>query len=235
MRKSISALLAGAMLLMATSAMALPALPTGYNWTGAPFWTYTDTTTPTANGNSQFELRFENAAYESDFGLFTVTGTASNPGSIASHFQIFAYNEEPTTAGTEKTVYFRNDGFISLDGTNFTSFDKVFGFYFGVHTGGLGDQGADYMYYTYNPFNDPASQAGISHIATAFNATSSQVRIYLDDQLVIGSAGSDRDFDDMEVRGNDLTPVPEPGTMLLFGIGMLGMAVYGKRRMNKQA
>ena len=30
-------------------------------------------------------------------------------------------------------------------------------------------------------------------------------------------------------------PVPEPGTMMLLGIGMLGMAVYGKRRMNKQA
>jgi hypothetical protein len=31
------------------------------------------------------------------------------------------------------------------------------------------------------------------------------------------------------------TPVPEPGTMVLFGIGMLGLAVYGKRRMNKEA
>jgi len=29
-------------------------------------------------------------------------------------------------------------------------------------------------------------------------------------------------------------PVPEPGTMMLLGIGMLGMAVYGKRRMNKE-
>jgi hypothetical protein len=29
--------------------------------------------------------------------------------------------------------------------------------------------------------------------------------------------------------------VPEPGTMVLFGMGMLGMAIYGKRRMNKQA
>lgn len=28
-------------------------------------------------------------------------------------------------------------------------------------------------------------------------------------------------------------PVPEPGTMVLFGIGMLGIAIIGKRRMNK--
>jgi len=32
-----------------------------------------------------------------------------------------------------------------------------------------------------------------------------------------------------------VAPVPEPGTMMLFGIGMLGLAVYGKRRMNKEA
>lgn len=29
--------------------------------------------------------------------------------------------------------------------------------------------------------------------------------------------------------------VPEPGTMMLLGIGMFGLAVYGKRRMNKDA
>ncbi|MBV5338835.1 MAG: PEP-CTERM sorting domain-containing protein [Deltaproteobacteria bacterium] len=36
-------------------------------------------------------------------------------------------------------------------------------------------------------------------------------------------------------RGETVAPVPEPGTMMLFGIGMLGLAVYGKRRMNKDA
>ena len=30
-------------------------------------------------------------------------------------------------------------------------------------------------------------------------------------------------------------PVPEPGTMMLLGMGMLGLAIYGKRRMNKEA
>lgn len=34
---------------------------------------------------------------------------------------------------------------------------------------------------------------------------------------------------------NNSAPVPEPGTMALLGFGMLGLAIYGKRRMNKEA
>lgn len=30
-------------------------------------------------------------------------------------------------------------------------------------------------------------------------------------------------------------PVLEPGTMMLLSVGMLGLAVYGKRKMNKEA
>jgi hypothetical protein len=43
------------------------------------------------------------------------------------------------------------------------------------------------------------------------------------------------DFNDAVFYLEDMNPVPEPGTMMLLGIGMLGMAIYGKRRMNKEA
>ena len=51
------------------------------------------------------------------------------------------------------------------------------------------------------------------------------------------------DFGDFFLASSQLTaygdngsaPVPEPGTMVLLGFGMLGLAIYGKRRMNKDA
>jgi hypothetical protein len=30
-----------------------------------------------------------------------------------------------------------------------------------------------------------------------------------------------------------INPVPEPGTMMLLGFGLLSLSIYGKRRINK--
>jgi hypothetical protein len=37
------------------------------------------------------------------------------------------------------------------------------------------------------------------------------------------------------VVGDGAAPVPEPGTIALLGLGLAGLAVYGKRKQNKQA
>lgn len=42
------------------------------------------------------------------------------------------------------------------------------------------------------------------------------------------------DSSKLTASGYDNTAVPEPGTMILLGAGLLGLAVYGKRRMNKE-
>lgn len=69
---------------------------------------------------------------------------------------------------------------------------------------------------------------GISFDFAAFNNNNSPLTFGAD--FIIGYAVT---------CANDVVyqevPVPEPGTMMLLGLGMLGMAVYGKRRMNKEA
>jgi hypothetical protein len=44
--------------------------------------------------------------------------------------------------------------------------------------------------------------------------------------------GSDFDYQDAGFFVDSITPVPEPGTMMLVGAGFLSLAIYGKRRRN---
>jgi len=53
------------------------------------------------------------------------------------------------------------------------------------------------------------------------------------DEVVFTSTNYAFEFDNVTV-GN-VAPVPEPGTMMLLGIGLGGLAIFGKRRMNKEA
>jgi len=55
--------------------------------------------------------------------------------------------------------------------------------------------------------------------------------VYIDEKGGSGGAA----FDTFSLDTQSAAPVPEPGTMVLLGAGMLGLALYGKRRMKKQA
>jgi hypothetical protein len=55
--------------------------------------------------------------------------------------------------------------------------------------------------------------------------------------VFVGSTLGDFYLASSELRvygDNGTAPVPEPGTMALIGFGMLSLAIYGKRRMNKE-
>jgi hypothetical protein len=223
--------------LVAGSAMAVPTIPSteGYTWVDNPYWTPTDLTTG-EDGESLFIIKVEHAAYESNFGLYTVDNISSPTKSIGMHFEIFDKNDE---AWAQKDVYFRQtganwdittDNISDPDNVTWTSFDNEFGFYYGVYAGGMDDPSIDYTYYSDSQFN--TVDKGDQHVAVEWNGVSG-VNIYLED---LSSANADWDWQDMTVLGNDLAPapVPEPATMLLLGSGLVGLAGFGRKKFFKK-
>jgi len=106
---------------------------------------------------------------------------------------------------------------------------------FEYKNGGTATTGADFTFNTGLVTETPFLGWKDSDKGNAANDTHYFMQIYgLDDSEIYGNllhitlaCGND--------TGVGQVPVPEPGTMMLLGFGMLGLAVYGKRRMNREA
>ena len=231
MRKKILCLLlcTASILLLANQAVAIPYTKsgdvltntTGYEWDDSAYWQLTDITT-NEDGSSLFILRLEQAAYESNFGLYTV----DENGNIAATQQVFGMSDEATDI---QNVYFKfedNTWQVSVDDSTYQDFSNVFGFYYEIDTT---DADTDINYTFYSDANLNTDDAGIQHIAVEYNGISS-INIYLEDLL---ASNADWDWSDMTVMGDDLSPapVPEPATMLLLGTGLIGLAGVSRKKL----
>jgi hypothetical protein len=69
------------------------------------------------------------------------------------------------------------------------------------------------------------------------NFPSANAHIRVDGGFGVGSLQSEYwfHFNDLTTSDSNTAPVPEPGTIALLGLGMAGLAIYGKRRKNSKA
>ena len=256
MRKKLVALLAGAMLMMATSALATPINDNRPVVPGSSSETTLDAVLK-ANFNNSLGVADQSnvGGWETTDGspkAYSVAFFRGDAGSLfiyslSDYAKEYALLNNP---GLNSVKSFGIMGVDLVDADNnvlVANFGTSFGFYWQDTTvanksytedsrniGGFGP--ANNIKALTFLVKDGTTLTG-NIAAQMANNTAARTATGNDDWVIAfeDRVNGDFDFNDSVFYIKDIAPVPEPGTMMLLGIGMLGMAIYGKRRMNKEA
>ncbi|ABL00040.1 PEP-CTERM sorting domain-containing protein [Pelobacter propionicus] len=166
----------------------------------------------------QFKFEWTGNSATQSAGIFGWNGTTAveavlfDGSAKAGYSTLVKWN----TADSGKITYFDQNGdFISQH-----DFDDISRDFFGVFF--QASENSEF-YYSVDSLN-PQGEARV----LGYEPTLSGAAFAYED-------GTDFDYNDAGFFVESIAPVPEPGTMVLLGAGMLGLAIFGKRRMNREA
>jgi len=197
---------------------------------------YFNPTTPSAGPPyvSEFSLQFEIAGHKNgnQLSLYSLADTtkelivfpgADNPGSGSSLPVNVTFTK--TGAGWTLESYYALSPHATIDTEYFSSIS--FGFVL-EYTGNTDK----WAYNGQKFYGDDEMNNGNAAQMLVFNALGVNQGYYFAFEDTNNNL-TDHDFNDMIFHAQSIEPVPEPGTMLLLGSGLVGLAGWGRKKFRK--
>lgn len=216
--------------------------PATWSQAGSVFSTSPVSLSLDASFSTSFQFRFTNAGAWCDpvgscggDGLVFVLQTVSN--SVGTGGGGIGYQGIPNSVG------------IEFDTWNNPTDDGISSNHVGVNVGGVmnsllrtdvtaGDMNDGGIWYAWIDYDDASDLLEVRLSQTATQPASPLLSLTRDLVLDLGStssyvgftSGTGSAYANHDVLSWNFTTVPEPGTLLLFGSGLIGLARYGSRR-----